>query len=48
MRVNTAAALISELADTVLAALDNTAAMAGADVPDALVARIRERTRSFA
>jgi len=48
MRANTAAALISELADTVLAALDNTAAMAGAEVPDTLVARIRERTRSFA
>ena len=48
MRANTAAALISELAAAVLAALDNTAVLAGAEVPDALAGRIRDRTRSFA
>ena len=48
MRAVTAAGLISELAEAVLVALDGAVARTGAEVPDALVTRIRDRTRSFA
>ena len=48
MRTATAATLISELAEAVLAAIDGTVALLGEEVPDALVGRIRDRTRSFA
>ena len=48
MRAVTAAGSISELAEAVLVALDGAVARTGAEVPDALVTRIRDRTRSFA
>ncbi len=48
MRTPTATTLISELAIAVLAAIDTTTALFEAEVPPALVSRVRERTRSFA
>jgi hypothetical protein len=48
IRATVARTVVTELADTIDAEIDRTRAAIDVDVPDAIVERIRVRTRTFA